>query len=92
MPPYLPWHSAMIVISGIAEIVLGFCLVINSLSRPAAWGLIALLIAIFPVHIHMLTHSELYPDIPVAILWLRIALQAVLILWAFWYTRGNPLP
>lgn len=87
MPPYLPLHSELIIISGVAEIVLGIALLIPSMSGVAAWGLIALLIAVFPANIHMAAHSELYPNIPVALLWLRLAIQGLLILWAYWYTR-----
>jgi uncharacterized membrane protein len=87
MPPYLPWHYALVIISGIAEIVLGIGLLVPRTSRLAAWGLIALLIAVFPANIHMIAHSELYPTIPVVVLWLRLPLQGLLILWAYWYTR-----
>lgn len=87
MPPYLPWHYALVIISGVAEVVLGFASLIRKLSHPAAWGIIALLIAVFPANIHMATHPELYPTIPAITLWLRLPLQFLLILWAYWYTR-----
>ena len=90
MPPYLPWHFAFVIISGVAEVVLGVGLLIPKTSRYAAWGLIFLLIAIFPANIHMATHPELYPNIPPIALWLRLPLQVLLILWAYWYTlRSN---
>ncbi len=87
MPPYLPWPYALVIISGVAEMVFGACLLIPTLSRSAAWGLIVLLIAVFPANIHMASHPELYPAISPIMLWLRLPLQLVLILWAFWYTR-----
>lgn len=86
MPPYLPWPYFMVIASGIAEVVLGLGLAIPRTSRTAAWGLIALLVAVFPANIHMAAHPELYPDLPLAALYLRLPLQAVLILWAYWYT------
>ena len=89
MPTYLPWHYALVIISGVAEVVLGVGLLIPRTSRYAAWGLILLLIAIFPANIHMATHTELYPTIPVIALWLRLPLQGVLIMWAYWYTKPN---
>ena len=89
MPPYLPWPYALVIISGIAEVVLGISLLIPRLSRGAAWGLIALLIAVFPANIHMAVHPELFPTIPVAVLWLRLPVQGLLVLWAYWYTRVN---
>ncbi len=87
MPPYLPWHYALVIVSGVAEVVLGIGLLIPKFSRFAAWGIIALLIAVFPANIHMATHPELYPTIPAIALWLRLPLQCLLILWAYWYTQ-----
>lgn len=86
MPPYLPWHYALVIISGVAEVVLGVGLLIPKTSRYAAWGLILLLIAIFPANLHMATHPDLYPNIPPIALWLRLPLQLLLILWAYCYT------
>ena len=51
-----------------------------------AVGLIALLVAVFPANIHMARHAELSPTIPPAVLWVRLPLQGVLILWAYWFT------
>ena len=89
MPTYLPWHYALVIISGVAEVVLGVGLLIPQTRSLAAWGLIALLIAIFPANIHMATRPELYPDIPVVALWIRLPLQFLLMLWAFWYTGSD---
>lgn len=87
MPPYLPWHYVLVILSGIAEILLGIGLLIPQLSVYAAWGLILLLLAVFPANIHMAMHPEQYPNIPTIALWIRLPLQLVLIAWAFWYTR-----
>lgn len=87
MPPYLPWHYAIVILSGVAEIMLGVALWIPKLSRIAAFGIIVLLIAVFPANIHMAMNPDLYPTIPVIALWLRLPLQGILILWAYWYTR-----
>ena len=87
MPPYLPWHLALVQISGVAEIGLGLTLLVQRLQRLAALGLIALLIAIFPANIHMVIHSELFPEFNSTLLWARLPVQALLIAWAFCYTR-----
>ena len=87
MPPYLPLQSELVIISGVAEVVFGIGLLIPPMSRVSAWGLIALLIAVFPANIHMAANPELYPNISIALLWLRLPMQGVLILWAFWYTQ-----
>ena len=48
MPSYVPWHLATVYISGAAEVAGGVGLSIPFLRRAAAWGLVALLIAVFP--------------------------------------------
>src|SRR4051794_6328726 len=87
MPPYLPWHRPLVLLSGIIEIALGVLLLVPGTSTFAAWGLIALLIAVFPANIHLSLHQEIWPLPPLVHL-LRLPLQAVLILWAYAYTRG----
>jgi uncharacterized membrane protein len=52
IPPYLPNPKAVNTISGVAEIVLGIALMIESLTSLAAWGVIALLIAV-PTHVYV---------------------------------------
>lgn len=87
MPPYLPWQLGLVYLSGFFEIALGVMILIPALTHLAAWGLIALLIAVFPANIHMAINPVLYPDINPIALWLRLPLQAVLIAWVYWYTR-----
>jgi uncharacterized membrane protein len=89
MPPYLPWHHELVALSGIAEVVLGVLVLIPKTTAPAAWGLIALLCAVFPANLHMALNSELFPDLAPAVLWARLPLQGVLIAWAWWFTRGR---
>src|ERR1700722_12674716 len=55
MPPYVPWHLAMVRISGVCEILGGLGLLIPQTRRAAAWGLVALLIAVFPANLYMVT-------------------------------------
>jgi uncharacterized membrane protein len=86
MPPYLPLHLELVYLSGFFEIAWGLLLFIPRLSRWAAWGIFALFIAIFPANIYLYQHQELFPAPPVLHL-LRLPLQAVLMLWAYWFTR-----
>jgi uncharacterized membrane protein len=90
MPPYLPLHAEAVFLSGVAEVVLGLGLLVPQVRVYAAWGIIALLIAVFPANLHI----ALY-DVPLRgdtgfgwLNWVRLPLQAVLIFWAWWYTRG----
>jgi uncharacterized membrane protein len=90
MPPYLPWHRALIYVSGAAEFGLGLAMLSRTLRPAAAWGLILLLIAIFPANLHIALH-----DVPLfgnlegfgVWNWVRLPFQAVFIAWAWWYTR-----
>ena len=88
MPPYLPWPLLLVYVSGFFEMAGGLGLLVPMLTRPAAWGLIALLVAVFPANLHMALHADGFPQIPAALLWLRLPLQGVLIAWVWWYTRG----
>jgi uncharacterized membrane protein len=87
MPPYLPWHLALVYVSGICEMALGGVLLIPKYTVLAAWGLIALLLAVFPANVHMALHAESYPTLSPLTLWIRLPLQGVLIAWAYWFTR-----
>ena len=89
VPPYLPWPLALVYLSGVAEVALGVLLLIPRFRSRAAWGLIALLIAVFPANLHMALNPEQFPDIPPAALWVRLPLQGVLVAWAYWFTGGE---
>ena len=89
MPPYLPWHRFLVYVSGLYEIVLGIGMAVPRITRWAAWGLVALLVAVFPANIHMALHPDLFPEFNPAMLWLRLPLQMVLIAWPYWYTRQD---
>jgi uncharacterized membrane protein len=85
MPPYVPAHQLMVGLSGIAEILLGIGLLIPATRSWAAWGLILLLIAVFPANIYMAT-ADKFVQIPALIRWGRLPLQGLLIWWAYRYT------
>jgi uncharacterized membrane protein len=93
MPPYLPSPLLLIYTSGIAEILGGVGVLIpNGFVFPrtrvaAAWGIVALLIAVSTVHINMCLHAEKFPAIPLWVIWFRMPLQLLLIGWAWMYTR-----
>jgi uncharacterized membrane protein len=92
MPPYIPAHKLMVDLSGVAEIVLGIGLLVPvpRVSQLSAWGIIALLIAIFPANIHVfLNRAEIFPDVPDALHFIRLPLQGIFILWAWWFTRPS---
>lgn len=88
VPPYLPSPLALVYISGVFEILGGVGLVvpIAVTQRIAAYGLVALFIAVFPANIHMAMAKLPLGDkqMPEWALWARLPLQGVLIAWA-WY-------
>ena len=90
MPPYLPWHRELVFVSGVFEVVGGVGLLVPRLAVAAAWGLIALLVAVFPANVHMALHPEEFPRIPPVALWLRLPLQLPLLAWAYCFTRKEP--
>lgn len=92
MPPVFPVHLFLVYLSGVSEIALGVLLLIPRFQRLAAWGLIALLIAVFPANIYMARNPLLFPEFSAAALYLRLPLQLLLIAWAYWFTRDKIEP
>lgn len=88
MPPYLPLHDELVFVSGVFEILLGGLLLLPRFSYLAAWGIMVLLIAVFPANIYLYQHQEILPASPIIHL-LRLPLQGVFILWAYWHTRAT---
>jgi uncharacterized membrane protein len=89
MPPYLPWHGGLVFLSGVAEVALGIAVLVPTLRPIAAWGIILLLIAVFPANIHIaLNNVALFGNLEGAGIWnwVRLPMQGVLALWAWWYT------
>ena len=86
MPPYLPLHKELVLVSGVCEVLLGVLLLLPKCSHLAAWGIIALLIAVFPANLYVFQHQDILPAPPLIHL-LRLPLQVVFILWAYWNTR-----
>jgi len=94
VPPYLPFPLALVYLSGIAEAIFGTGLVFERTRRYAAWGIIAVLIAVFPANVYMATSDVVIEGAPDAIAdpseaarWGRLPIQVVLVAWAWWYTR-----
>jgi uncharacterized membrane protein len=87
MPPYLSWHLFLVYLSGVLESTAGVALLLPGCTHLAAWSIIAISIGVFPANLHMALHSEQFPQFSAAALWIRLPLQAVIIAWAYWFTR-----
>lgn len=85
MPPWMPYHLQLVYISGIAEIILGILVCFSTTRVFAAWGIIALLIAVFPANVQMMLNYQLQHHPYTWVTILRLPLQLVLIWWASRY-------
>ena len=94
MPALLPAPSALVWISGAAEIAGGIGVLWSRTRRIAGWGLIALLVAVFPANLNVALHGWPGVTLPPWSLWLRLPLQGVMIAWVYWICvcaeRKNP--
>ena len=88
MPPHYSHPLGWVQFTGVAEIIGGIGLLIPQTRRAAAWGIVAMLVGYFDVHIYMLQHAaDRFANIPVWLLYVRLPLQLVLMYWAWVYTR-----
>jgi uncharacterized membrane protein len=89
-PPLIPFPDAVVIVSGIAEIALGAGLIVPQTSRWSAWGLVALLIAVYPANIFMAVRYDQFLDVAPSIVFhiIRLPLQFVMIGLALWFTRS----
>jgi uncharacterized membrane protein len=81
VPSYLPDPPLLVMVSGVAEILGGLGLLARKTRRTAAWGLILLLICVFPANVNMALHPGAYAPL---LLWLRLPLQGILIALLWW--------
>ncbi len=86
MPPYIPAHSSLVLVSGILEMVLGLMILNKDSSSIAAWGIIIMLIIFIPVHLYMLQEEKASLNLPKWVLVIRLPLQLGLMYWANLYT------
>ena len=88
MPPWLPAHRELVLLSGAAEIASGLG-TLHPRTRPAAgWLLVATLAAVFPANVHMARHPERY-RVPggAPALWARLPFQGLFVYWAWRTTQ-----
>jgi uncharacterized membrane protein len=85
VPPYIPWPRAVVLISGVFELLGAAGLLYRPTRRAAGIGLFALTIAVTPVHIYMLQRPDLF-SVPYWALVVRLPLQAALLVLIAWST------
>ena len=87
MPPYLSYHKELVYLSGAFEIILGIMLVFEKTRFLSGWGLIMLLIAVFPANIYLAQTNGAAMNISPALAWGRLPFQAVFIAIAYWHSK-----
>ena len=87
VPPYLPYKIELVYISGFLEIVLGVMLLIPKTRVYAGWGLIMLLIAVYPANIYLAQTNGAAMNTTPLIAWGRLPFQFVFIGLAYWHTK-----
>lgn len=93
MPPYLPAHIELVYLSGLFEILGGIAVILSPIRQWVGYGLIALLITVFPANLYMAMNPDKFVDIVSAwVLYARLPLQFLLIWWTFWATRDDRTP
>ena len=86
-PPFLPFGLAAVYISGFFEVLFGAMLLIPKTRYYAGWGLIALLIAVFPANIYLAYTNGAAMSISAATAWGRLPFQALFIALAYWHSK-----
>ena len=89
VPNYISWRKEAVFISGFFEILLGILLLFHKTRKLAAWGIIMLLIAVFPANIYLYV-SEIAREIlnisKIDAL-IRIPFQIPLIIISYWHSK-----
>jgi uncharacterized membrane protein len=85
IPGWLPWPAGLNLIAGVCELMGGIGVLLAPVRLAAGWGLIALLVAVFPANLHVALMGRMPGfSFSQATLWLRLPFQAVLIAWVGW--------
>ncbi|TLD71858.1 DoxX family membrane protein [Phragmitibacter flavus] len=84
MPKYLPWPEFLHLMAGVVEVVAGVAVLIPRLRRLAGWGMMAILVAVFPANVQIAMFGWPGYDIPNWVLWARLPFQLVFMVWVWW--------
>lgn len=93
IPPYLESIGIELVyISGFFEILLGFLLLFSKTRQISSYGIILLLIAVYPANIYLAFNQEPQELIGIssfAASWIRLPIQFILIGIAYWHSKTD---
>ena len=89
VPPIITWKEEAVLISGIIEVILGLLLLFNHTRKLAAWGIILLLIAVFPANIYLYVSDIAREMVGISKnqALLILPFQIPLMIIAYWYSK-----
>ncbi len=87
VPPYLPIKLELVYLSGFFEVILGIMLIVPALRYYAGWGLILLLIAVYPANIYLAQTNGAAMNTSALVAWGRLPFQFLFIGIAYWHTK-----
>ena len=92
VPPIINWKKEAVLISGFIEVTLGVLLLFNQTRKLAAWGIILLLIAVFPANIYLYVSDIAREMVSISKnqALFRLPFQIPLMIIAYWYTKEKP--
>ncbi len=85
LPGWMPSPRALVYLSGVAELAGGLGVLVPAARGAAGWGLLTLLVAVFPANVFMWREAQASgaPTWWVAALTVRLPLQALLLWWVW---------
>ena len=87
VPSYLPFPLELVYISGAFEILFGVMLLHPYTRTYAGWGLIVLLLAVFPANIYLAQTNGAVLGTTSLVAWGRLPFQLLFVSIAYWHTR-----
>ena len=87
VPPYLPYKLELVYISGLFEILFGGMLFFRKTRFLAGWGLILLLIAVYPANIYLAQTNGAAMNTTPLIAWGRLPVQFIFVGLAYWHSK-----
>jgi uncharacterized membrane protein len=87
MPPYIGYHTEIVYVSGVLEILGAIGILIPAFRQWAGNGLLLLVVCVSPANIHMWLNPDLFPDVSEVFLSMRLVVQVALLMLIWWCTR-----
>jgi len=89
MPPNFPHHYQAVYWSGFFELLFGFLLINPKTRLIAGWGIIFVMITVFPANLYLAVTDGAAMNISKELAWGRLPFQYIFIGLAFWHAKDN---